>query len=156
MKTHIVSLTFMYSEEDYPEITDKQTAVAQAQREIEEQGIYTGFDFDYRVDANVQILEEAGHFSKEQAEILSGWICTDPDTDQFGRRIEPGIYEFKETVRLPGGTAYPKQEIVDLSQFTVEEKIEALATFGYTLESVKRELPDPDWILAECIFESQL
>jgi len=31
----------------------------------------------------------------------SKWICTDPDTNQWGRKIGERIYEFKQDMKYP-------------------------------------------------------
>ena len=35
---------------------------------------------------------------------LNAWACTDPNTNQYGRKIGEGQYEFKQDVRYPDGT----------------------------------------------------
>lgn len=46
MTQHIVKLVFIYDEEQWPEVIDEDSAIAQAQKELEEQPIHC-FDFDY-------------------------------------------------------------------------------------------------------------
>jgi hypothetical protein len=46
MKQHIVKLTFIYDEETFPEVDDKESAINQAIKELEEIPIQD-FEFDY-------------------------------------------------------------------------------------------------------------
>lgn len=84
----------------------------------------------------------------EKNKTLNKWISTDPGTNQWGRMIRPGVYEFKEDIILPDGRKIRKQDEVDLSEYTEEEKQEALSAYGSTDWG-----DDKDWITAECLFE---
>ena len=78
-----------------------------------------------------------------------GWICTDPDTFQWQRRVGERSYEMVDTacVRLPSGEDVYRfaHGIVDLDDY--EDEIERiLSSYGY-----EERKPDP--ILAEMAFE---
>lgn len=92
------------------------------------------------------------------------WICTDTDTNQYGRKITDTVYEFKEfrhqdyfinTVDYPDASTfidtvwdnsvYWVQVTIDLAEYSEEEIKHALTAFGYEDES--------NWIKAECLFE---
>ena len=66
------------------------------------------------------------------------WICTDPSTGQYGRKITETIYEFKEG---------DMQFEVDLDNYTSEEMKEYYECYGFPDGSLT------NWIIAECIFE---
>ena len=66
------------------------------------------------------------------------WICTDPDCDQWGRKLSETTFEFKE-----GGT----QAIIDLKKYSDEQKQHILD--AYTLKLTETE----NMTIAECIFE---
>lgn len=68
------------------------------------------------------------------------WICTDPDNQQYGRKLTETIYEFKE---------HNVTMVVDLDEYTSEQMKKAYEPYGF---------PDGDltnWIIAECIFEQE-
>lgn len=87
------------------------------------------------------------------------WICTDPDTGQF--RLDEGqdvwndmVYTFNECGR---------QVMIDIRDYTDEEILSAIASFGYTgVPSANRywvqgEGTDIDLsIIAECLFELEI
>lgn len=84
------------------------------------------------------------------------WICTDPATNQWGRKIGNKLYEFKEDTYYPFnavvGTA---QAEVNLNDYTDEEIDEILASYGWSIKQLKTEhiIEEAEWLMAECIFE---
>lgn len=85
------------------------------------------------------------------------WILTDPATEQYGRKINESIYEFKERDR--------NKRIIDLRNYTNSEKEKYINAFGYTLwATIGRKTTNQNifnlyplsynWIIAECIYES--
>lgn len=90
-------------------------------------------------------------------EINHKWICTDSDTKQYGRCISDRIFEFKQQ------GVEPAKINVDL--YTQEQIESAINSYGYTQErEPKKGLQniyelygdDSEWIIAECIFESEI
>jgi hypothetical protein len=90
---------------------------------------------------------------------FSNWKSTDPSTKQWGRQITPTIFEFKE-----GETTFPT--LVDLGQYPDKEQEHIINAYGYTLlsgENQNKRLKniyelygkEANWIIAECIFESE-
>jgi hypothetical protein len=76
------------------------------------------------------------------------WICTDPDTKQYGRRLSTYKYEFKEKGRdttVIDLEKYTWKEICDVCEGFYPNMDELFATYG----------PQSTWIIAECIFETQ-
>lgn len=84
-----------------------------------------------------------------------GWVCTDPDTKQYGRQLGPKKFEFVQHDI--------EQTEINLNEYT-EDKIEdAINSFGYTLRGKKGELniydefgKEANWIMAECLFELEM
>ena len=87
------------------------------------------------------------------------WVCTDPDTNQYGRQLSDTLYEFKEDGKEP--------TIIDLADGIHEFKeIEhCINAYGYTLlcgdnkndklQNIKEVFGhSTQWIIAECLFES--
>lgn len=85
------------------------------------------------------------------------WIITDPSTNQMGRTIEFGVYEFKEDRIINPETkeTEPFQMTIDLSDYSEEQKLDAISTFGY--ESMDAFILEyeiyAESVLAECLFE---
>lgn len=85
------------------------------------------------------------------------WICTDPATEQHGRKLSDWIYEFKE---IRGNKTF--QQTVDLSHYSAREVEPIINAYGYTLEpwsddtfifDIYENKETVNWIIAECIFE---
>lgn len=103
------------------------------------------------------------------------WICTDPDSNQYGRTIREGVYEFKEFDRNNYSINiddYPNKEmfinsIFDNDEFWIQDTISLvdynepeieshISAYYDSLEDLKEQYGD-DWmfITAECIFEQE-
>lgn len=75
-----------------------------------------------------------------------GWICTDSDTDQWVKKISETKFEVLENGSI--------QEI-DLSEYTDEEILSYISSYGYDLDSVKEIYGmSANQIIAECIAET--
>lgn len=86
-----------------------------------------------------------------------GWICTDPDSQQYGVKITDKIFSFREPDR---------QGTVNLDDYEIKEQEHIINAYGYTLAegadratrllNVKEHYKDSaNWIIAECIFETE-
>jgi len=85
----------------------------------------------------------------------SKWICTDPDTNQWGRKIGERTYEFKQDMKYPNGMIVKEEEEINLDEYTDEEINDHLSPYSWSIEQLKEEnsLEDAEWLMAECIFE---
>lgn len=93
-------------------------------------------------------------------DFTSNWVVTDPSTNQMGRFISSGLYEFKEDNIEP--------RIIDLTKFKSSTVDKALLAFGYSLRepiAFRKEInlwdiyktqKEVDWICAECLFELEI
>lgn len=80
------------------------------------------------------------------------WTCTDPNTQQYGRKLSNWTFEFKE------GNI---KEIIDLYKYSSEKVEPIINAYGYSLLPYKKEFiysiykntESVNWIIAECIFE---
>jgi len=98
------------------------------------------------------------------------WTCTDPDNHQYGRKISPGVYQFKEWIG--GGKLDEKveetikkefnmsgsweEDTIVLANFTEDEILGHISGYYNSLEALKEIYgDDSEWIIAECIFEQQ-
>lgn len=79
------------------------------------------------------------------------WRCTDPDNNQFGRKIGDKLYEFAEN-------NFSKHETIDLNKYSNKEIDEHLSPYGWSIEILKKDHSpeDAEWLYAECIFEQTL
>jgi hypothetical protein len=86
------------------------------------------------------------------------YICTDPATEQYGRRISEKIYEFKETVKFPDGNSYVEEKEIDLNDYSEDEINDHLSPYGWNIIQLKEEntIEDAEWLMAECIFEQTI
>lgn len=106
----------------------------------------------------------AEHIEKDDVELLEAagvpedggiWKCTDPDTNQWGRRTGEKVYQFKQDVKYPDGVVITEEDTIDLNDYTREEIEDHLAPYGWSIAQLKEEndLEDAEWLMAECIFE---
>jgi len=83
------------------------------------------------------------------------WILTDPDNQQYGRRLDELKFEFKEK---------DKNLTIDLDEYEENEIEDIINSYGYTLYEDEEFLEyyndvyslygdSANWIIAECIFE---
>ena len=70
------------------------------------------------------------------------WICTDPDNQQYGRRISKTVFEFKER---------GQQLIINLDSYNYSGKWNYCSAY-YSKEDFEKLA---NWIIAECIFEQE-
>lgn len=84
------------------------------------------------------------------------WVCTDTDTQQYGRQISEQHFQFKE------GEMEPFNIFLDNYNNDLIEDI--INSYGYTLLESKpygvkniQEICGEkwEWIIAECIFETE-
>jgi hypothetical protein len=112
--------------------------------------------------ATQELYDSSGNliFSNEPIDRSSiEWICTDPDNDQWGRKLGEGHYEFKE--RNPAFEDHPLEEDeyvqmdILLDRYTDEEVENIIGGYYGSLPELKAmvDVNDIEWILAECIFE---
>ena len=83
------------------------------------------------------------------------WVVTDPSSNQQGRFISLGIYEFKENA--------VKSRVINLSKFRQNSIERAISGYGYVFREPKQNeqslwdiyttQQEVDWIVAECLFE---
>ena len=86
-----------------------------------------------------------------------GWICTDPDCNQYRKNISKRVFLFKEDRLINPVTKETElyEAEIDLGDYTVEEMVEWCLPYGYMEWEIQ------DWFLcgenldliAECIFE---
>ncbi len=88
----------------------------------------------------------------------NNWICTDSDTQQYGREISELIWEYKQPDINDGDSV-----IIDLGKYTGDQIQDAISTFGYTLGSngnyklnIWQEYGlNALQIMCECLFEME-
>lgn len=89
----------------------------------------------------------------------TSWICTDPDTQQYGRRVSYDIYQFKQPDINNGDPVE-----IDKSRYSMHQIEECINSYGYTIipdngKSGKYiyELygEEADWVISECLFEME-
>jgi len=87
------------------------------------------------------------------------WKCTDPDTEQYGRHICNLIFEFKQKGVEP--------KLINVAEYELKEIEHIINAYGYTNLSGQNKSPsfknitdlyrgETNWIIAECIFESEM
>ena len=90
------------------------------------------------------------------------WICTDPDSNQYGRKVPgaEGVFEFRQ--KSDGGEI---KEKVDLGEYKLNTVEGIINSYGYTMYKNNKNkkaqyifdiTEDVDFLIAECIFESEL
>ncbi len=109
---------------------------------------------------------------------LNQWICTDPDTLQYGRQISEKVFEFRQfdvinnrelfEAGLDMDLRYLETKpvwkmdcwdklTVDLTNYTDKDIKENITGFYNSLNELKNTYgEESNWIIAECIFENSL
>jgi hypothetical protein len=84
------------------------------------------------------------------------WVCT--DTNQYGRKLRDGVYEFKEDDVYPDGLVLKRQDVIDLADYTDEEINNHLSAYGWDIKQLIEENGEEGakWLMAECIFEQEI
>lgn len=101
---------------------------------------------------------------------LSGWKLTDPDNFQYGMQISESVFKFKEFDRneyynltkeeiekIPfSDDDYYVELEIDLTKYTSEQIREVVDGYYTNLEElISIYGKDSNWIVAECIFETE-
>lgn len=84
------------------------------------------------------------------------WECTDPDNEQYGRKISEGVYEFKEKDHHSESDDDYVEMTITMSNYTPEQIADYIS--GYYPSMAVLELSygdDSEFIIAECIFEQE-
>lgn len=82
------------------------------------------------------------------------WICTDPLTGQYGRRLTETRYEFKELDK--------QRAIIDLSDYSADVIEDCIEEFGYSILPFSKDYilntyqtkETASWVIAECLYET--
>lgn len=99
---------------------------------------------------------------KEYAEFAEtyqnfGWVCTDPDKKQFGKKLNDGHYVFKELD--PEAAEYEDRWIeldILLSSYDKKKTDNHISSYYKSIDNIKELYGDDwEWIVAECIFEQE-
>ncbi len=90
--------------------------------------------------------------------MITEWVCTDPDREQYGRKIKNGVYEFKEQ-DTSLDEAYPREFIeltINLNQHSDKQIENHISAYYDSIEEIENIYgTDAEWIIAECIFEQE-
>lgn len=89
---------------------------------------------------------------------MNNWTLTDPDCEQYGRRrqdLGDRCFEFKQ-IDID-------ETIIDLNYYTNDDIERIISSYGYSLiktstsyiYKIYNDKDEVDWIIAECIFESE-
>ncbi len=86
------------------------------------------------------------------------WICTDPDSKQYGREVTPWIWEYKQPDINDG-----EPVTIALKDYTIEQIEDNINPFGYTLNcngnykfNIWQEYGSSTMqIICECLFEME-
>jgi len=86
---------------------------------------------------------------------MTKWKCTDPGTNQWGRKIGDRLYEFKQDTKYPDGVIITEEETIDLNDYSDAEIDDHLSPYGWSILQLKEEnsIDDAEWLMVECIFE---
>lgn len=109
---------------------------------------------------------------------IQPWICTDPSTLQFCRKIDTTVYAFRQfnvvyiqtfdelktypVDSIPRSPAWDQdqywyEDIIDISYFDNSDINHYISSYGYNMESIKEMYPiEWEQIIAECIFETNM
>lgn len=82
----------------------------------------------------------------DEVDLSLRWKLTDPDTQQWGRRLSTYRFEFKERES--------KKAIIDLEKYSWLEIIDCCESYYENMDELfNRYGSESCWIIAECLFE---
>lgn len=85
----------------------------------------------------------------DKVDLSLRWELTDPNTQQWGRRLSTYKYEFKESGR--------KNEIIDLEKYTWKEICDCCEAYYPNMNELFAQYgAQSGWIIAECLFEMNI
>lgn len=87
---------------------------------------------------------------------FENWICTDPDTQQYGRKVYDGMWLFKEQ--------YKPESLIVIKEYSPVDVESTLNSYGYTMYNTMDGLHNinelygdsAEQIIAECLFETYI
>jgi len=87
---------------------------------------------------------------------MEKWICTDIDTEQYGKQLGEFLFLFKEKNR--------DEEAINVSAYTNGVIEGVINSYGYTLKKSRKQSKNifelygkqANWIIAECLFEMEM
>lgn len=88
--------------------------------------------------------------------LAAGWECTDPDTGQWGRKVNDFTWEYFDNGEGPEDADY-----IDVRRYTVAQIESTIQAYGYTLAPGGPDNIQSIYgnsylqIIAECLFEMQ-
>lgn len=89
----------------------------------------------------------------------SKWICTGSSTKQYGRKLGTKLYEFKQEVKILGLKGFSTViDEINLMEYTLDQIEDYINPYGYTYQELKKthDQEEVDWLIAECIFKSEI
>lgn len=110
---------------------------------------YTGREIPEQEETEQETPEK---LNEEQLK-KDGWECTDPDTGQWGRKINDFTWEY-----FDNGDGPEDAITINLRHYTIAQIEDAIQTYGYSLvpgvEFIYKQCDDSFLqIIAECLFE---
>lgn len=126
--------------------------------------VHNTSDLVFDLDATPHMAGTAVHMCEKVQTMLSAheysrrlWTLTDPDCSQYILTRNRNVYDCVQVQALPDDRFGVTTMTVDLSEYSSEEKLDVLASYGYEWASLHRALPDSDAMrtLAECMFEME-
>lgn len=85
------------------------------------------------------------------------WICTDEDTQQYGRKIDKLMWEYKQPDINDGDPV-----IIDLEDYTADQIENCISSYGYSIKPMATNnvydiyQEDAYQIICECLFEMEI
>lgn len=90
--------------------------------------------------------------------IKTEWICTDSDTEQYGRQISERVFEFKELANNEDEYDFGEyiEMTINLDHYTQEEVLNHISAYYTDLNEIFNIYgEEANWIIAECVFEQE-
>lgn len=130
-------------------------ALSEITKDLEKISEYISVDIKSNNFSENCAIEEYVEFAEKYQNF--GWICTDPDNKQFGKKLSDGHYLFKELD--PNAAEYEDRWIefdILISHYDEEKVNNHISSYYKSIDEVKELYgEDWEWIVAECIFEQE-
>ncbi len=109
-------------------------------------------------DEGPYLMTEISNYSEDEEnekDENDGWVCTDPDSNQWRRKISDRVWEFKEDRFSFSHSTKIYNSLINLDKYSLADMQNDCSAFGYAKDDVKQWWDDSEnlELIAVCIFE---
>jgi hypothetical protein len=131
-------------------------AFSKLTEDLESISLYINIDIENNNFSEEVAIKKYSKFAETYLNF--GWVCTDLDRKQYGKKLDEGHYMFKE-FHSEFAETYEDQWIemdILLSYYDEDQINNHISSYYDSVDQIKELYGDEwEWIVAECIFEQE-